>query len=176
MKVETLLPDSALTREQIIERNLRAVEAHFHNENPEHIDEAIALYADKVTWEAPNRGIVMTDKSEILKAYHGIFRSVVYHRTTPIRRFATETFVFDDQVSVATLVGDEMPNVPFPIGTRMSVRLTHVFQMKDGKIEREIAYEMFRKDGAVNDHDFIPDNSMTITFPEGDAAVVTRLK
>lgn len=176
IEIDTSLPDSALTREQIINRNMRVVDAHFHNENPEFVEKAIALYAERVSWEAPTRGIAMTDKNEILKAYHGIFRSVVYHKTTPIRRFATETFVFDDQVSVATLVGNEMPNVPFPIGTRMSVRLTHVFEMKDGKIVREIAYEMFREEGAVNDHDVTPDSSTTIYFPEGDAAVAARLK
>lgn len=175
MVVDTSLPDSALTREQIIERNSKVVDAHFHNENPESVELAIALYADNISWEAPVRGIVMTDTAEILNAYRGIFRSVVYHSTTPIRRFATETFVFDDQVSVATLVSDEMPNVPFPVGTRMSVRLTHVFQMKDGKIEREVAYEMFRAVGAANDHDFIPEGCETIHFPEGDATVARLL-
>ena len=175
IEVDTSVPDSELTREQIIDRNMTVVDAHFHNENPESVEKAIALYADNISWEAPVRGIVMNDPAEILKAYRGIFRSVVYHSTTPIRRFATESFVFDDQVSIATLVRDEMPNIPFPVGTRMSVRLTHVFQMKDGKIEREVAYEMFREVGAANDHDFIPEGCETIHFPEGDAAVAEIL-
>ncbi|TDM68031.1 hypothetical protein CEF00_13000, partial [Lactobacillus crispatus] len=129
--IDTSIPDHALTREQVVERNMRVVDAHFHNEAPDTVEKAIALYADNISWEAPNRGIIMNDKAEILEAYRAIFRSVVYHRTTPLRRFATETFVFDDQVAVATLVSDEMPSVPFPVGTRMSVRLLHVFQMKD---------------------------------------------
>ena len=166
MEVDTTLPDRALTKEQIIERNLRVVQAHFHNENPESVEKAIALYADKVSWEAPNRGIVLTDKAEILEAYRGIFRSIVYHSVTPIRRFATEKFVFDDQVAVATFVRDEMKNMPFPVGTRMCVRLTHIFEMKDGKIEKEIAYEMFRKEGAVNAIDHIPEGCETIIYSE----------
>jgi len=166
MEVDTSLPDSALTREQVVERNMRVVDAHFHNENPDSVEKAIALYADNITWEAPARGIIMKNRDEILAAYRGIFRSVVYHKVTPIRRFATEQFVFDDQVAHATLVGDEMPNVPFPVGTRMCVRLTHVFQMKDGKIEREIAYETFRREGDVNAVDDFPEGCETIFYSE----------
>lgn len=166
MEVDTTLPDSALSRDQVIQRNMDVVQAHFHNENPESVEKAIALYADEISWEAPTRGIVMTDKAEILEAYRGIFRSVVYHSVTPIRRFATETFVFDDQIATATLVGNEMPNVPYEIGTRMNVRLTHVFEMKDGKISREVAYEMWRKDGAINAVDRIPEGCETEYFPD----------
>jgi hypothetical protein len=67
--VDTSVPDSALTREQIIARNLKVVEAHFHNETPEHVEKAIALYGDTISWEAPTRGVVMNDKDEILEAY-----------------------------------------------------------------------------------------------------------
>ena len=164
MEVDTSLPDSALTSEQIIERNLTVVEAHFHNEAPETVEKAIALYADNIWWEAPTRGVIMKDKAEILEAYRGIFRSIQYHSVTPLRRFATEQFVFDDQVAVATLVGNEMPNIPYPVGTRMCVRLTHMFQMKDGKIEREIAYEMFRKEGEPNAVDNVPEGAETTYY------------
>lgn len=164
--VDTSVPDSELTKEQIIARNLKVVEAHFHNENPETVEAAVALYADKITWEAPTRGIVLTSRNEILDSYRSIFRSVRYINTTPVRRFATESFVFDDQVSVIDYVKDEMPNFPFPVGTRCSVRLTHVFQMKDGKIEKEIAYEMVRKFGDVVAVDHIPDGCETYDFPQ----------
>ena len=51
------VPDSELTREEIIARNMRVVEAHFHNETPETIEKAITLYADTITWEAPTRSL-----------------------------------------------------------------------------------------------------------------------
>src|SRR5712671_4339103 len=88
--VDTAVPDSALTREQIIARNLTVVEAHFHNETPEHVEKAIALYGDTISWEAPTRGIVMNDKAAILEAYRGIFRTVAYRRVVPFRPFSTE--------------------------------------------------------------------------------------
>jgi hypothetical protein len=162
--VDTTIPDSALTREQVIARNLKVVEAHFHNETPEHVEKAIALYGDTISWEAPTRGVVMNDKDQILEAYRAIFRSVAYRRVVPLRRFATEQFVFDDQVGHVTLVGNEMPNIPYPVGAELAVRLTHLFEMKDGKIVREIAYEMWREEGAPNAVDFIPPGTKEIKF------------
>ena len=162
--VDTAAPDSALTREQIIARNLEVVAAHFHNETPEHVEKAIALYGDTISWEAPTRGVVMHSKGEILEAYRAIFRTVAYRRVVPLRRFATEQFVFDDQIGHVTIVGDEMPNIPYPIGSKLAVRLTHVFEMKDGKIMREIAYEMWREEGAPNAVDFIPPGTPEIVF------------
>lgn len=42
------------------------------------------------------------------------------------------------------------------------VRLAHVFEMKDGKIVREIAYEMWRKEGAPNAIDDIPKDATEV--------------
>jgi hypothetical protein len=169
--VDTTAPDSALTREQIIARNLKVVEAHFHNETPETVEKAIALYGDTISWEAPTRGVVMNNKAEILEAYRGIFRTVAYRRVVPLRRFATEQFVFDDQIGHITIVGNEMPNIPYPVGSELAVRLTHVFEMKNGKIVREIAYEMWREEGAPNAVDFIPPGTKEIVFtPSGTTA------
>ena len=158
------VPDRELTREEIIARNMRVVEAHFHNETPETVEKAIALYADSITWEAPTRGVVMKDSRAVLEAYRGIFRTVSWRSAIPLRRFATEQFVFDDQIHHLTVVGEEMPNLPYPEGTDMSVRLAHVFEMKDGKIVREIAYEMWRKEGAPNAVDDIPEGCREVVF------------
>ncbi|MCC2109457.1 MAG: nuclear transport factor 2 family protein [Hyphomicrobiales bacterium] len=164
MTVDTSIPDSQLTREEIIARNLKAVEAHFHNENPESVEAAIALYADNVSWEGPARGIVMKDAKEILAAYRGIFRTVSIKSFTTLRRFATEEYVFDDQVGHAVVVGDEMPNLGFKKGDEVSVRLAHCFEMKDGKIVKEIAYEIFREKGGVRDVDDIPPGCTPVVF------------
>jgi len=44
----------------------------------------------------------------------------------------------------------DVPNIPYPVGSELAARLTHLFEMKDGKIVREIAYEMWREEGAPN--------------------------
>jgi hypothetical protein len=165
--IDTSLPDSALTREQIIQRNLSVIEAHFHNEAPETVEAAIDLYADSISWEAPARGVILKDPGKVLEAYRGIFRSVIYRSFIPIRRFATEDYVFDDQIAHVTFVGDEMQNCPYPVGTEVSVRLAHVFEMRDGKILREIAYEIWRKEGAVNAVDDIPEGCREVRLDGG---------
>lgn len=159
-------PDAELSREAIIERNLRVVDLHFHNENPDSVEKAVALYADDVTWEAPGRGIVMKDPAEVLAAYRNIFRVIEYQKAISLRRFATENFVFDDQVVYARVAGDPalMPNIPYPQGTEMCVRLVHCFELKDGRITREIAYEVWRKAGDLNAHDDIPEGSAVEVF------------
>ena len=39
-----------ISRDEIIARNLAAVETHFHNETPETIDQAIAVDTDDIVW------------------------------------------------------------------------------------------------------------------------------
>ncbi|MCE0764908.1 nuclear transport factor 2 family protein [Pseudonocardia kujensis] len=158
---------STLSRDELIAHNLKVVEAHFHNENPESIDKAIALYGPDIVWEAPNRGQVYTDRAQVREAYMAIFRTVHFNRTITLRRFATETHVFDDQLCDLTVVGDEMPNLGFPPGARISMRLVHCFEMKDGKIAREIAYEMSRPYGGPADFDSVPAGSPVEEFPDG---------
>jgi len=157
-------PDAELTHDEIIARNLRVVQAHFHNENPDDVDKAIALYADTIVWEAPCRGQLYTDPVEVKAAYMGIFQTIKYNKTTALRRFATETSVFDDQLADVEIVGNEMPNLRFPIGTRLNARLVHCFEMRDGKIVREIAYEMLREFGGPEDHDAIPEGAEVTVF------------
>jgi hypothetical protein len=83
-----LRPDSELTREEIIARNLKVVDFHFHTENPEEVEKAVAVYADDITWEAPSRGVVMKGPKEVLEAYRNIFRTLGLPQDTgasPIR-------------------------------------------------------------------------------------------
>lgn len=159
------LPDSALTVQQIERRNLEVVAAHFHNENPDDVDKAIALYAPDISWEAPNRGLVYTNAEQVKAAYMGIFRTLVFRKMTSLRRFATTKYVFDDQIAEVYVVGNEMPNLPFPVGTLISLRLVHCFELRDGLITKEIAYEMWREKGSSIDVDAVPDGSTVVEFP-----------
>ena len=113
---------------------LKVVEAHFHNENPESVDKALALYAPNIVWEAPFRGQIYTDPHDVRDAYMAIFRTVRYNKTTTLRRYATENFVFDDQIADLTVVGDEMPNLGFKKGDRISMRLVHLFELENAVV------------------------------------------
>jgi hypothetical protein len=165
--VDVHIDVSRMNREELIAHNLKVVEAHFHNETPESVEKAIALYAPSIVWEAPFRGQVYTDTRDVKDAYMAIFKTVRYNKTTTLRRYATETFVFDDQIADLTVVGDQMPNLGFQEGDRISMRLVHLFEMDNGKITREIAYEMSRQYKGPRDNDAIPDDAVVEEFPDG---------
>ena len=165
--INTDVDTAAMSREELIAHNIKVVEAHFHNETPELVDNAIALYGPNIVWEAPARGVLLTDPAEVKKAYMGIYNTVSFNKATTLRRFATEDYVFDDQVIDMTVVGEEMPNLGFKPGDRVSMRLIHCFEMKDGKIAREIAYEVSREFGGPRDVDSIPEGSPSEEFPSG---------
>lgn len=158
---------STLTREQLIAHNLRVVDAHFHNENPDDVEKAIALYTADVVWEAPFRGQIYKNHTEVEEAYRAIFDTFRFNRTTSLRRFATEDFVFDDQICDLTVVGDSVPNLGFNPGDRISMRLVHCFEMRDGRIAREIAYELSREFGGPLDNDDIPATASVTDYPDG---------
>lgn len=153
--------EQALTREEILARNIAAVEAHFHNETPENVDKAIALYDEnEISWEGPSRGVAVTDHQEVRAAYIDIFKTVKINKSAVLRQFATETFVFHDEVVEAEIVDELMPNLAYGPGTTVSARIVHLFELRDGKIIKEIAYEMFRKAGSPEDHDVFPEGTV----------------
>lgn len=110
---------AGMTREQPVELNLRVAQAHFHNENPDDADEAIALYGPDVVWEAALRGQVYTDPADAKQAYLALFSALRFNRLITLRRFATDRFVFDNQIADLTVVGDGMPNLGFRPGMRL---------------------------------------------------------
>ena len=59
-----------------------------------------------------------------------------------------------------------MPNMPYPKGTEVYARLVHRFQMRDGLITREIAYELLRELGSEIAHDDIPEDAVWEIFCE----------
>ena len=155
-----------LSRDEIIARNLAAVDVHFHNENVDSIDKAISVYTDDIVWEVPARGLVLRDVEDVKNEYLKIFGSMNIHKITNLYRFATEEWVFDDSIFEWTIVGDGFTNCPFPPGTTVSVRLLHAFQMRDGLICRENGYEIWRD---INDrarvNDDIPADANVEVFP-----------
>jgi len=129
--------------QKIIEENLSVVDAHFRSEASE-IDKALPLYTDDVVWEAPARGLMLHGKRAAAENYRKMFGSMAEVKVTPLRRFATADRVVDDSIATFKLVGDGVFNAPLPVGSDVELRLVHIFEMRDRKIARELAYEMWR--------------------------------
>ena len=125
--------------DKTIETNLKIVETHFGSEVDGRVDEAVALYTDDITWEAPTRNIVLHGKQAVADNYRNMFSGFKDVKFRTLDRFATENRVVDD--SVISLEITKNGFMPFPIGTKIEMRLTHIFEIRDGKISKEIGIE-----------------------------------
>jgi SnoaL-like domain len=135
-----------VTREDRIQHALGLVQMHFESENPERIDECIRLYTEDAEWEAPARLAKYRGQPLIKSMYVRLFAATADFEWHPIERWATEDRVFDDAIATFRLTGDGFENAPFPIGTKVHMRLTHNFHIRDGLICKEIGYEVWRRD------------------------------
>lgn len=131
-------------RRELIEANLAAVEAHFHSEAANEVEKALELYADDIVWESPARDLVFRGKEETAENYRRMFSSFRVEEFRCLQRFATEDRVVDDSVATVVLTGDEVENAPAPVGSKVEIRLLHVFEMRGGKISRELVFENWR--------------------------------
>ena len=126
-----------------IEENLAVVDAHFRDESSSELDKVLPLYTDDIVWESPARGQVLHGKNAAGENYRRMFGSMADMKVTPLRRFATEDRVVDDSIATFRLVGDGVVNAPLPVGSRVDLRLVHIFDMRDRRIAREAVYEMW---------------------------------
>jgi uncharacterized protein YjiS (DUF1127 family)/ketosteroid isomerase-like protein len=135
-----------------VSNNLSVIEEHIAREATD-VDKAIELYTDDIVWESPLRNLIFRGKEAVANNYRRMFSSLKDIEIQPLERFATEHRVVDDAIVKFTLIGDGFINALAPIGTRVSLRLVHIFSMRDGKIERENVYENWSV-GAEKRHKF----------------------
>lgn len=131
-----------MSSQDTITRNLAAVEAHFHSEAINEVEQSLDLYTDDVVWEAPARNLIFRGKDAVATNYRGIFGSMENIEFKNLDRFATGDRVTDDSIVSFTLTRDGY--LPFSVGQKVEMRLVHIFEMRDGKISKEIAFEMPR--------------------------------
>ena len=122
------------------QRNLQVVAQHIENEarDPESV---LSLYTDDAVIEFPARDLRFASKPAITENYRRMFGALEDIELEPLDRFATQERVVDDMIVRFRLAGEGMDNAPVPVGSRVRLRLVHVFHMRDGLIEREIVHE-----------------------------------
>lgn len=130
--------------DQLIAANLAAVEAHFHSEAVGEVERALELFTDDIVWESPSRDLVFRGKKATGENYRRMFASFQVEEFRCLQRFATEDRVIDDSVATVVLVGDGVANAPVPVGSKVEIRLLHVFEMRGGKISRELVFENWK--------------------------------
>jgi ketosteroid isomerase-like protein len=130
---------------ELIARNLACVEKHFHSEATDEVEAALHLYTDDIVWDAPalnglNRQF--SGKEAVAKNYRELFASVRNVRFEFLQRFATEDRVVDD--SMVTFEIARTGYWPWALNEKIEMRLVHIFEMRDGKISKELVYDMGR--------------------------------
>lgn len=128
-------------REELIAANLATVEAHFHSEAANEVEQALELFTEDVVWESPVRKLIFHGKEAAGENYRKMFSSFRVEGFRTLQRFATEDRVVDDSVITVVLAGDGVENAPAPVGSKVEIRLLHVFEMREGKISRELVFE-----------------------------------
>jgi ketosteroid isomerase-like protein len=128
-----------------VARNLAAVESHFHSEASNEVETSLETFTDDVVWEAPapnglNRRYA--GKEAAARNYRELFASMRDVRFQFLQRFATEDRVVDDSIVAFEVAKDGYWH--FPLGSKVEMRLVHIFEMRDGKISREVVFDMGR--------------------------------
>ena len=147
-KVEALLERRSHlnTYEEKVEHALALVQMHFDSENPERIDECIRLYTDDAVWESPTRRANYAGPAKIREMYLGLFGATEDFTFEQVDRWATPDQVFDDSICRFRMMREGFENAPFPLGTKVKIRLVHAFDIRDGLISREVGYETWFRD------------------------------
>lgn len=130
----------------IVERNLAVAAEHIENEGRDPAS-VMPLYTDDIVLEIPGRGLMFEGRAAIEANYRAMFSSLDEIAIEPLDRFATEDRVVDDMIVRFRLVGEGMVNAPMPVGSRVALRLLHVFHMREGRIAREIVHEQWTRLG-----------------------------
>lgn len=128
-----------------VARNLAAVESHFHSEAQNEVEAALETFTDDIVWDAPApNGLArcFSGKAAVAKNYRELFASMRDVRFQFLQRFATEDRVVDDSIVTFEVARDGYWH--FPLGSRIEMRLVHIFEMRDGKIARELVFDMGR--------------------------------
>lgn len=127
-------------------QNLACVESHFHSEAVNDVEAALELYTDDIVFEAAalnglNRSF--SGKQAVAKFYRELWATMKDVKFHALQRFATEDRVVDDSFVTFEVVRDGCwPH--FSTGQKIEMRLVHIFEMRDGKIAKEIVFDMGR--------------------------------
>lgn len=123
----------SLTREQMDE----LVDEHFGFEATDDVDGVMGTLDDGAEHEViPSPVGVLNDPAKQRAYYELLFRSIKGERVERLRRYYGEDFLIDETLWHGT-VEDGQPFLCGGKSGKVSFRLLHVFEFRDGKISRE---------------------------------------
>jgi steroid delta-isomerase-like uncharacterized protein len=112
------------------------IEDHFRREADGDVDGTLATFTDDVVHDVVGDPAgVLRGPAAVGERYGHLFANVKGERADVLHRLYGDNFVVDDKIWTATVVGDFL-GIPGN-GRRISVRVLHVFEFREGRIARE---------------------------------------
>ena len=116
----------------------RLVDEHFAAEVHQDLDTLLATFADDVEHDVVGSGTVSHGKSQVEAFYRSLLQDLTFESIESVRRYHGATFVVDESIVHARAIGR-------PLGfegrnREVSFRILHVFDIVDGRIQRENAW------------------------------------
>jgi hypothetical protein len=116
--------------QEILSINLATVQVHFDAEKAGDWEKIKIMYTDDIKWERACMNQAVEGKEAVAAAYVELFSALRNCDFQCLDRFATE-----DRVVAKDGI------MPLPVGTKAKLRLVHIFEMRDGKVSRELVME-----------------------------------
>ena len=117
-----------------------AVNEHFGFEAADDLDGVMRSLAGEVEHEiVPSPVGVLHDKAKVRAYYAMLFESVKGESVTPLKRYYGDDFIVDETLWQGE-ISDGRAFLCDGKSGKVSFRLLHIFEFKDGKIAREQAW------------------------------------
>jgi ketosteroid isomerase-like protein len=113
------------------------IDEHFRYEAMDDVDGVMSTLSDDAVHEVIPSPVGATEHPAAQRAYYELlFRSITGESVEPLRRYYGESFVVDETLWHG-YVEDGAPFLCDGKRGKVSFRLLHVFEIRDGKISRE---------------------------------------
>ncbi len=113
------------------------IDEHFRFEATDDVEGVLASLTGTVEHDVvPSPFGVLRDRQHVRAYYEMLFHDVKGESVTPVRRLYGQEFVVDESIWHGT-IADGRPFLAEGRSGRVSFRILHIFEFRDGKISRE---------------------------------------
>jgi hypothetical protein len=112
---------------------------HFDAEKAGNWEKIKEMYTDDIIWERACVNQFVEGKEAVAAAYLELFSGLRDYDFNSRDRFATENRVVDDSIFTFEVAKEGV--MPLPVGIKGKLRLVHIFEMREGKVSKELVME-----------------------------------
>ena len=125
--------------QEILATNLATVQVHFDAEKAGDWEKIKSMYTDDIIWQRACVNQLVEGKEAVAAAYVELFSGLKGPNFQCLDRFATEDRVVDDCIFTFEVAKEGI--MPLSVGTKAKMRLVHIFEMREGRVSRELVME-----------------------------------